>query len=359
MKLVSLSWSHRDRVCAAREALAGVPVERVLAELKARGFSEAVAVSTCNRFELYVAGQAEQDLAAATLVALLEELAEASLGQQAEIREDAAAVDHLFAVAAGLDSLVVGETEILGQVKTGYEKAMAAGMTGKRVNVLFQRALFVGKKVRTETALASGSLSVPSVAVQLAETIFGRLEGKSALILGAGAMSELAAKHLAAKGVSKLTVANRTWDRAYQLAARYQGEAVKWETFPAELERADVVICSTGAPSAVLTCDLVTAAVRRRGGRSLFLIDIAMPRDIEESVHKIDGVYLYRIEDLEAIVAKNMASRAEAVAAARRIVDAKTAEFATWARSLSSGRELSLKHADRTDGRVFDAEYPG
>ncbi len=346
MKLVCLSWSHRDRVCAAREALACVPVERVLVELKARGFSEAAAVSTCNRFELYVAGPADRELAATGLVAILEELAEAELGRQAELREDAAAVAHLFAVAAGLDSLVVGETEILGQVKTGYEKALAAGMTGKRLNVLFQRALFVGKKVRAETALACGSLSVPSVAVQLAETIFGRLEGKCALILGAGAMSELAAKHLAAKGVSKLVVANRTWDRAYQLAARYQGEAVKWEDFPAELERADVVICSTGAPAAVLTSDIVSAAVRRRGGRSLFLIDIAMPRDIEESVHAIDGVYLYRLEDLEAIVARNMASRAEAVAAARRIVDAKTVEFASWAQSLSTGRELSLKHSE-------------
>lgn len=346
MRLLSLAWTHRDRVCAARETLAGVPVERVLAELKARGFAEAVAVSTCNRFELYVAAQANQTLTAAPILAALEELAGAALASQADIREDDAAVDHLFCVAAGLDSLVVGETEILGQVKAGYETAKEAGMTGKRLNVLFQRALFVGKKVRTETALASGSLSVPSVAVQLAETIFGRLEGKSALILGAGAMAELAAKHLAAKGVSKLAVANRTWDRAYQLAARYQGEAVKWETFPAELERADVVISSTGAPTAVLTHGIVKAAVRRRGGRSLFLIDIAMPRDIEESVHAIDGVYLYRLEDLEAIVAKNMASRAESVAAARRIVDAKAAEFVAWARSLSTGRELSLKHSE-------------
>ena len=348
MKLVSLSWTHRDRVCAARETLAGVPVERVLSELKRRGFAEAVAVSTCNRFELYVAAQANQTLAAGPLISLLEDLAGASLGAQADVREDAAAVDHLFCVAAGLDSLVIGETEILGQVKCGYEKAKDAGMTGKRLNVLFQRALFVGKKVRSETALAAGSLSVPSVAVQLAETIFGCLDGKSALILGAGAMAELAAKHLAAKGVTKLSVANRTWDRAYQLAARYHGEAVDWKDFAVELERADVVISSTGSPTAVLTHALVKDAVRRRGGRSLFLIDIAMPRDIEESVHAIDGVYLYRLEDLEAIVARNMASRAESVAAARRIVDAKAAEFAAWARSLSTGRELSLKHSEYT-----------
>ncbi|MBI3288695.1 MAG: glutamyl-tRNA reductase [Elusimicrobia bacterium] len=338
MRLVGLSWSHRAAESTAREALASVPVERVLAELKARGFPEAVVLSTCNRFELYAAGDSR---------ALLDTLAQAAgcaLGA-AEIREDGGAVGHLFAVAAGLDSLVIGESEILGQVKTGYETAKAAGMTSKRLNVLFQRALFVGKKVRSETSIGAGAASVPSVAVQLAETIFGDLAGKSALVLGAGAMAELAAKHLAARGVTKLAVANRTWERAYQLAARYQGEAVRWEAFAAELERADVVIASTGAPTAVVTRKLIEAAIRRRGGRSLFLIDIAMPRDVEESVHDIGGVYLYRLEDLEAIVAKTMASRAEAVAAARRVVDDKAAEFTAWLNSLSSGRELSLRHS--------------
>ncbi|UPT75806.1 MAG: glutamyl-tRNA reductase [Elusimicrobiota bacterium] len=341
MKLVSLSWSHRARASAAREALAAVPVERVLAELKARGVGEAAALSTCNRFELYAVGAGH----AGALVGALEEIAGSALREHVETREDESAVGHLFAVAAGLDSIVVGETEILGQVKTGYESAKSLGMTGKRLNVLFQRALYVGKKVRTETSIAAGSASVPSVAVQLAESIFGSLEGKSALILGAGAMAELAAKHLAARGASRLSVANRTWERAYQLAARYQGEAVRWEDFPRELERADVVIASTGAPKAVLTRAVVEDAARRRGGRSLFMIDIAMPRDVEDSVNELDGVYLYRLEDLEAIVAKNMASRAECVAAARRVVDAKAAEFGAWARSLAEGRELSLKHS--------------
>lgn len=341
MKLVSLSWSHRAKASAAREALAAVPVERVLAELKSRGVGEAAALSTCNRFELYAVAAAP-----GALLGALEDLAGAPLAEHVESREDEAAVGHLFAVASGLDSIVVGETEILGQVKTGYEAAKTAGMTGKRLNVLFQRALYVGKKVRTETAIAAGSASVPSVAVQLAETIFGKLDGKTALILGAGAMAELSAKHLCARGAKGLTVANRTWERAYQLAARYQGEAVRWEDFPRELERADIVIGSTGAPNAVLTKDLVAAAVRRRGGRSLFVIDIAMPRDVEDSVNELDGVYLYRLEDLEAIVAKNMASRADCVAAARRVVETKAAEFGAWARSLASGKELSLKHSE-------------
>lgn len=347
MKLLSLSWSHRSSAAAAREALAAVPVERVLAELKSRGVSEAVAVSTCNRFELYAAGRPDSAPDAAAVLYALSDLAGADVGAEAERREDLDAVLHLFSVASGLDSLVVGETEILGQIKTGYETAKSAGMTGKRLNVLFQRALYVGKKARTETAISAGSMSVPSVAVQLAESIFGKLEGKSALILGAGAMAELAAKHLVARGVGRLAVANRTWERAYTLAARFHGEAVRWEEFPAALAQADVVISSTGAPTAVLTHAIVKSASRARGGRSLFLIDIAMPRDIEESVHALDGVFLYRLEDLESIVAKNVSSRAGEMASARRIVEAKAAEFDAWAKSLSTARELSLKHSDR------------
>jgi glutamyl-tRNA reductase len=347
VKLLSVSFSHRAAVSAAREALAAVPVERVLAELKSRGVPEAVAVSTCNRFELYAAGRPDEAPSARALLEALEDLAGAPVAAEAELREDREAVCHLFAVASGMDSLVVGESEILGQVKTAYETAKSAGMTGKRLNVLFQRALYVGKKVRSETGIASGSGSVPSVAVQLAESIFGRLEGKAALILGAGAMAELAAKHLVGRGVGKLAVANRTWERGYALAARFQGEAVRWEDFPAELERADVVIASTGAAKPVLTREMIAAASRRRGGRSLFLIDIAMPRDVEESAHDLEGVYLYRLEDLEAIVARNVAQRGEAVAAARKIVEARADEFDAWARSLSTGRERSLKHSER------------
>lgn len=347
MKLTSLSWSHKSAASAAREALASVPVERVLAELKTRGITEAVAVSTCNRFELYVAGTPEQAPPKAALLDALAELAGAPIAAEVDAREDMDAVRHLFSVASGLDSLVVGESEVLGQIKSAYETAKTAGMTGKRLNVLFQRALYVGKKARTETAIGAGSSSVPSVAVQLAESIFGKLDGKSALILGAGAMAELAAKHLVGRGIGKLTVANRTWERAYTLATRFNGEAVKWENFAEALEQADVVIASTGAPQAVITRAIVADVSKRRGGRSLFMIDIAMPRDIEESVHSLDGVYLYRLEDLESIVAKNISSRAEAMVAALKIVEAKAAEFDVWAKSLLTGREISFRHSER------------
>ena len=348
MKLIALSWSHKSAASQAREALAALPMEAALAMVKDAGFGEAVVISTCNRFELYAAGRPGHAPDRAGLLAVLSESAGFDVATSVESREDVDAVRHLFSVAAGLDSLVVGESEILGQVKKGYEVAKATGLTGKRLNVLFQRALYVGKKARAETTIGAGSMSVPSVAVQLAESIFGRLEGKAALILGAGAMAELAAKHLVARGVGRLTVANRTWERAYALAARFQGEAVTWENFPAALAEADVVISSTGAPTAVVTNAIVTNACRRRSGRSLFLIDIAMPRDIEESVHALDGVYLYRLEDLESIVAQNVASRTGAMASARRIVESKAAEFDAWVKSLSTGRELSLKHSRRS-----------
>ena len=345
MKLLCLSWSHKTSAAAAREALACVPVERVLSVLREHGCGEAVAVSTCNRFEFYAAGRPHVVRPANWHLDLLAELAGAEVSVEAEVFEDLGAVRHLFCVASGLDSLVVGESEILGQLKSAYETAKSLGMTDKRLNVLFQRALYVGKKVRSETTVAAGSSSVPSVAVQLAESIFGRLKGKTALILGAGAMAELAAKHLAARGVGKLVVANRTWQRACALAARFQGEALQWGDFPAQLAEADVVIASTGAPEAIVTRTMVESAVRKRAGRSIFFIDIAMPRDIEEVVHQLDGVFLYRLEDFESIVAKNMANRAESVAAARVIVEDKAEEFDRWARSLSTGKELSLHHS--------------
>lgn len=345
MRLLSFSWSHKSGDAAAREALAAVSAERVLAELKSRGVSEAAVLSTCNRFELYAAGTPSAPPDAATVLEALTALSGFPLSAGAQKREGRDAVTHLFTVASGLDSIVIGETEILGQVKVAYETAKSAGMTGKRLNVLFQRALYVGKKVRTETGVAAGSSSVPSVAIQLAESIFGDLKGRGALVLGAGAMAELAAKHLVSRG-GKLTVANRTWDRAYQLAARFGGEAARWESFESALDAADVVISSTGAPTHVVTHAMVEAAMARRGGRALFLIDIAMPRDIDESVHGLDNVFLYRLEDLEGIVAKNMEGRSGAMEAARRIVNEKAEEFGRWGDSLSSGKEISFKHTE-------------
>jgi glutamyl-tRNA reductase len=344
LELSVLGFNHKSAPLELREKLAVLPAPELLAALKGAGASEAVLVSTCNRFEVYVAGGS-----ARAALPLLESKAGLPLAAHCYERSGPEMARHLFEVAAGLDSLVVGETEILGQVKAAYEAALGAGMTGKALNVLFQRALYVGKLVRSETAIAVGQTSVASVAVQLAQSIFGRLSESEILVLGAGAMAEACARHLSGRGVRRLTVANRTLENAKALAERLRPAAVEvsaWEDFPSRLSRVDVVIASTGSPAAVLTKELIESALPDRRGRSLFVIDIAVPRDVEEAVHGLEHVYLYRLEDLETIVAENLGTRGQEIAKAREIVHGKAAEFAGWIESVIAGRETSFKHAE-------------
>jgi len=343
MKLTLVGFSHKNAQIGLRERLAVLSAPRLLEALHEEGVREAVLLSTCNRFELYLAGGSPQ----AAALAAIERLAGMPLAGCAYLRSGREAVRHLFAVASGLDSLVVGETEILGQVKGAYEEARRAGMTGKHCNVLFQRALYVGKKVRSDTAIAVGQTSVASAAVQLAESIFGSLAGSEVLILGAGAMAELTAQHLLSQKVSRLVISNRTRERAEALAGRFGAEALAWEEFPQALRRVDIVIASTGSPIPVLTREMVGSCLKARAGRSLFIIDIAMPRDVEESVHGLEHVYLYRQEDLEAIVAKNLENRAGELERAWGLVEEKATEFAVWQESVAQGREISLKHAPK------------
>jgi glutamyl-tRNA reductase len=342
-RLTLVGLSHKNSALEARERLAVVPAAEVFEALKKDGIAEAVVLSTCNRFEVYACHDAERGADRAR--ELVERLAGVSLEGACYTLDGAAAIEHLFRVSSGLDSLVVGETEILGQVKTAYEQAKAAGMTGKRTNVLFQRALFTGKKVRSDTAIAVGQTSVASVAVQLAETIFGSLSKSEVLILGAGQMAELTARHMLSKKVARLAIANRTWERGRSLAESLQAAAVAWDKFESMLEQVDIVIASTGAPRPVVTRAAVEAAVQRRAGRSLFIIDIAMPRDVEEGVHGLEHVYVYRLADLEEIANGNLKSRAGEMEKARALVAGKAGEMAAWFESLMSGKELSLRHS--------------
>ena len=348
MSLTLLGFSHKNSPAGLRETLARLSATDLYEKLRGLGFAEAVILSTCNRFEVYLAADgAKPQEAAARVLALLRELSGQALSGEPYVHAGPRAVGHLFEVASGLDSLVVGETEILGQVKSAYEAARAVGMTGKYSNVLFQRALYTGKRARAETGIAAGQTSVASVAVQLAERIFGCLSESQVLILGAGPMAELCAKHLLSKKVSRLLVANRTFERARALCASIGGEAIPWGAFPEALSRVDVVIASTGSERPVVTREAVAPALRGRGGRSLFLIDIAMPRDVEEPVHGLDHVYLYRLEDLEAIVAENIRERSREVERARALAREKAAEFSAWEGSLAEGAEASLRHCRR------------
>lgn len=334
-KLALAGFSHKTATPEVREALARLKPPEVLESLRAEGCAEAVVLSTCNRFEVAVSGDGEP---AARLL-------ERAVGLRPALKTDHEVVAHLFTVSAGLDSMVVGETEILGQVKAAYELSQAAGMTGKQLNVLFQRALFVGKKVRSETAIAVGQTSVASVAVQLAGSIFGGLEGREVLVLGAGSMAEVTVRHLLGKRVSRVCIANRTFERAAVLAERFDAGAIPWKDFPGELERADIVIASTGSPEAVITKEMAAQAMQVRRGRPLFIIDIAMPRDVEEGAHSLENVYLYRLEHLEALAAENLRGRQGEIDRARELVRVKALEFSAWIDAAASGREASMRHA--------------
>ncbi|MBI5882684.1 MAG: glutamyl-tRNA reductase [Elusimicrobia bacterium] len=347
MELLLAGLNHKSGVPAlARDNLAAVGAAEFLRRLREAGWEEAVVLSTCNRLEVYAviedAGQAKASLDA--LSRALESAAGSPLAGHLYLRSGFDAGRHLFAVASGLDSLVTGENEILGQVKTAYETAFTTGTTGKLTNIIFQRAIFVGRKARTDTGISAGQLSVASVAAALAERIFGSLTESSVLILGAGQMAEIAARHLLSAKPAKLQIANRTHERGVALAETLHAEAVRWEDFPSLLETADIVLASTGAPEPVLTRAMVEAALPARMGRSLFLIDIAMPRDIEDSVGDLDHVYLYTLKDLEGIVNENMSQRRKEIAAVEKLVDAKAREFAGWMAATRAGEQASLRH---------------
>ncbi|MBI4056327.1 MAG: glutamyl-tRNA reductase [Elusimicrobia bacterium] len=324
--IVLAGLNHKTAPVKFREALAGVGALKALEKFRTQGDGERVVLSTCNRFELYTV-DSDEEKALERLTEFMKEICGKSLEGVHYRRAGLEAVRHLFTVAAGLDSLVVGESEILGQVKEAYETSRKLGFTGKIFNVLFQRALFVGKLVRSETGISTGQTSVASVAVQLAQRIFGSLSDSKVLILGAGKMAELSARHLLNEKVKKLWVANRTWGKGVALAEPFNAEPIRWQNFPQAMEEADVVIASTGSEKPVLTVELVRSVLSARRGRSLFLIDIAMPRDVEEGVHRLEHVYLYTLEDLRGIVDENVSRRKSEFERARGLVEQEVRKF--------------------------------
>jgi len=345
--LIFAGLNHKSGPVEIRERLAIPGLSAARERLVAAGFREAVVLSTCNRFEVYAAVEGPVESSLEKLGESLDDIS--GLDASAHVRRGwgADAVGHLFMVAAGLDSLVVGESEILGQVKQAYEAAKAAGATGKLTNVLFQRALFVGKLVRERTGIGFGQTSAASVAVELAQRIFGRLHGREALILGAGAMAEAAARHLLSAGAGRIRIANRTWERALSLSTVLGAVPVAWEDFPKQLALADIVIASTGSSEPILARAAVERAMSERRGRALFIIDIAMPRDVCEDAAGLEGVYLYSLSDLEEIVAENVARRRGELDAGREIVRLQAREFSAWLERALRGEKATLRSLRR------------
>lgn len=329
MSVVLVGISHHQAPVDLRERAAlDLPRGAELAARLAGPEGEAVCLSTCNRTELYLADESGEDAerrAEAALLALETELGPALY----RLRDEAAAL-HLFRVAAGLDSMVPGEGEILGQVRSAHD----AGATGPILDRLFRQALHAGKKVRAQTAIGESPASVASAAGALAEQVFGDLSGRSVLVVGAGKIGELAVRSLVSRGAKISFVANRTVDRAVELAEQFGAEAVLLDRIDRELERADVVLSSTSAPGWILTREQVARALPARKGRSLFLIDLAVPRDLEPGIHDLDGCYLYDIDDLEAVVAETLAGRRREAEQAEAIVAAEADRFREWQASL-------------------------
>jgi len=329
MELFSLGLNHEAAPVAVREKLAvprGELGENCTSIAALEGFSEVVVLSTCNRLEVYVCAQADG-------IPVLEQ----HLNEMYELRgtgdlpfykyRGEAVARHLFRVASGLDSMVLGETEILGQLKQSYAAAHGSGNTGKRLNKLFQNAFKVAKFVRTNSSITRGATSVGAAGVDLAEKIFGDLSSCMVMVFGAGEMGKMVARTLAGRGVKGVMVSNRSFDKAVELAGEMAGSAMRLDEGVEQLAQADIVITSTSAPHPILGKADVTKALRERRGRPLFMIDIAVPRDVEEEVGNLADVYLYDIDALQGIAAAARSRREEQVIHCEELIDEQMKKF--------------------------------
>jgi glutamyl-tRNA reductase len=350
MSVVLVGISHHRAPVELRERAALDPQRAGELASQLAGDGEAVCLSTCNRTELYLADDSVERAEAKAEAALLE--LEEKLGPALYRLHDEAAALHLFRVAAGLDSMVPGEGEILGQVRRAHE----VGATGPILDRLFRHAVQAGKKARSETAIAENPASVSSAAAALAEQVFGDLRGRSILVIGAGKVGELAVRNLVTRGATIAFVANRTLDRAAELAQRFGGKAIPLDQVDGELAQADVVLSSTSSSGWMLTREQVERALPQRRGRPLFLIDLAVPRDLDPTIHELDGCYLYNIDDLEAVVAETLAGRRREAERAAAIVGVEVERFREWQASLDVVPAIASLRAHAEEIRAAELE---
>jgi len=328
MSLVVVGINHRTAPVDVRERVVFEPARmpealRELASLP--DVRESVIVSTCNRTELYcVTGSSETDLG--TWMERYHQLG-SSIHHCLYKLDDMRAVAHAFSVASGLDSMVLGEPQILGQLKDAYRVAQEAGTAGPVLNRLFQATFSVAKRVRTETQIGANAVSVASAAVAMAKTVFASFDNRTALMVGAGETIALAARHLHADGLRRMIVANRSIDRARELAAEFQAFAIGLDDIPAHLPEADIVVASTASPNAIITRAMTAQALRARKRRPIFMVDIAVPRDIEPEVAELEDVYLFTIDDLQSVVNENMENRRQAAREADQVIASEVDRF--------------------------------
>jgi len=339
MYILLAGLSHRTAPVEVRErfAFCGIDLDRAYDRLKKEASLEgAVIINTCNRTEVYAtARDIEQGMEA--LFAFLQEF---SGMDKAELQEyfyhptcyDA--IMHLFRVTSGLDSMIVGEAQIIGQVKDAYQRAMEDQASDSVLNTLFQRAIHIGKKVRTDTNLDRHPVSVSNAAIELARQVLGDLGNKSVLVVGAGEMSEMTTRYLVTQGVSSVIVSNRSYDRALEMAEQFGGRAVRFDRLPDELLNADIVISCTAASHYVMRCDNCREVLAARRGKRIIMVDIAVPRDIDPELQSIDGVYVYDIDDLQDVMENFLLERQKSIQEAEKIIADELVKFNEWLGSL-------------------------
>jgi len=361
VNLLLVGVNHKTAPVELRECLAPAAdgAELILRRVLDIGeVDEAFLVSTCNRVELLTAGDGPQPAEAVKATLTDGRRAEAQRLERAfYVHHDDEAVRHLFRVASSLDSLVVGEPQILGQIKESFRQACESGACRAVLNRLLHTTFRVAKRVRSETNIGGAAVSVPFAAVQLAKKIFDDLAGLRALLVGAGEMAELAAEHLLAGGVAELTVANRTYERALALAGRLRGRACAMDELPQALSQSDIVVTSTGAVEPVISQAMAKAALKKRRHRPVFFIDIAVPRDVDPKVAELEGCFVYDIDDLTQVVEQNRASRQEEAAQAELIVAEEVGKFREWLDALAVVPTIAALSAKAEAIRRAEVEF--
>ena len=341
MNILAIGLSHKTASVELRERVAfnGTKLEEGLLGLRQlAGVNEATLLSTCNRVEIYlsVKDRAAAAEAVKDFISVLHGIGRPEFERSLYVHDNTEAVRHVLRVASSLDSMIVGEPQILGQLKDAFEFALSKKTTGVLLNRLMKKAISTAKRVRTETRIAENAVSISFAAVELAKKIFTELSGKAFMLLGAGEMAELAARHLVSSGVTNVSVSNRTYSRGCELARDFNGKAVRFEDFISELVHTDILICSTGAPTYVLLKDQMQRVMKERKHRPVFLIDISVPRNIDPEINKIDNVYLYNVDDLQEVVDTNILERKKEATKAETIVDEEVAKFDHWLTTLES-----------------------
>ena len=336
MTLIAVGINYNTAPVAIRERLA-FPADVLDNTLKKllniSGISEAAILSTCNRTEFYYHANSTDQSPLVEWLADTKQIAATEFTPYLYSYTDQETIRHMFRVACGLDSMILGEPQILGQMKTAYQAAYEAGTLGKTLSKLFQHTFSAAKKVRTDTAIGSSPVSVAFAAVQLAQQIFDKLSNQTALLIGAGETIELTARHLHQHGIGRIIIANRTYDKAHALASQFNGYAIALSEIPDHLAEADIVVSSTASQLPILGKGRVESAIKKRKHKPMFMVDLAVPRDIEPEVEQLRDVYLYTVDDLQHTVNQNMDSRRRAAEQAEEIIDTKVEHFLAWLRS--------------------------